>query len=205
MNAPLQKLILLTLFLSLSTNISFSQSNDKSSDPNTPLKYVQIGFINETAVYYYFSLNEKLMLKSGVSVFWNYDDKNNNEGYHINQNSSNSESEEKLKSNSGNNNYEIILSSLAMYSINDYELAKIYLGVGPSILYSLSKSSSNYSQYTDTTYSRGGSESQLSTFGFGPAVSVSIKSKLYGNLFIDRKSTRLNSSHSDRSRMPSSA
>ncbi len=181
----LKMIMLLASFLVVTIELSFSQSDVSVDKENkSASEYLQIGFINETALYYHNSLTERILLKSGVSIFWNYDEKNEGEGYWKNQYNPTPEREEKTKSNGIENKYEIILSSLAMYSINDHQYAKMYFGFGPSLSYSLIKYSGGNSNFTDTTYSRNGDESNYSVFGIGPSVSALIKSHLYANLFL---------------------
>lgn len=182
-----QMIIMVSLFLISLTDISFSQSDDNQVAESK--SSFQIGFINETALYYYVLLSSKLELKSGISVFWNYDEKKDGEGYNqsqygllplIKQNLI----KQKMKANEINNSYEIALSSQLMYSLNDFEYAKVYLGCGLALSYALTKYSNKSNNYTDTSYSKNSNESYSKTLGIGPSFSVLVKSKLYGSVYL---------------------
>jgi hypothetical protein len=167
------------------TDESLSQSDDNQKNESIiSSPSLQIVFINETAMYYHISLSPKLVLKSGISAVWNYDEKMDGEGNYQYQYSSSSITEQKMKANGINSNFEIALSSQLMYSLNDFEYAKVYIGGGASFLYALTKNSNNSSVYTDSTYSKNGYESNRKTIGVGPSVSLLIKSKLYGSVYL---------------------
>jgi hypothetical protein len=171
------------LILLLFPNIAYTQSeNENSNCDKIDLQLLQISFINETALYYHFPLNGNFSLRSGISVFWNYEEKKDGEGYSRDFDGPSYNREQKTTDMGINNNYEIILSSQLLYNLNEYKYAKVYLGVGPSLIYSLMKYASNASYYTDTTFSRYGDELEATTLGIGPSISILIKTHLYSSI-----------------------
>ncbi len=176
-----QLILILTV---VSISISQTDSNQTTEDKKSS-KYLQIGFINETALYYHFTLNKSLRLKSGIDVNWNYDEKKDGDGYNRSQlNYPPYVEEEKRKANSIDNSYEITASSIVFFQLNDYEYASLYLGIGPSLSYSYAKTSSHSSSYADTTFYNSGFSSVYKVFGIGPSVSLMITSHIYGMLFL---------------------
>jgi len=82
-------IMLMCLSISV-TNLILPQSIEgKKEEKKSSFKALQIGYLNEKAFYYHNELTDKLSLISGVSVYLNYDDKNDGEGYR-NQNQSHS-------------------------------------------------------------------------------------------------------------------
>lgn len=176
-------LTLSILILMLFANISYSQSdNENNSGNKLDLQSMQINFINETAFYYHFPINGNFSLRSGLSAFWNYEEKKDDEGYHKEFDGLSNYREQKSTDRGINNTYEVILSSQLLYNLNEYKYAKVYLGVGPSFIYSLMKYTSNTSEYTDTTFTRYGNESNYTTYGIGPSISILIKTHIYSSI-----------------------
>ncbi|MDP3149128.1 MAG: hypothetical protein Q8N83_08360, partial [Ignavibacteria bacterium] len=158
-------------------------TEDKNEEKKSCFKALQVGFLNEKALYYHNAVNEKFSLKSGVSVYWNYDEKKEGDGYNNYQESYGPEERSvKMKVKTFSSSYGIVFSSQLLYRFTDYEYVQIYVAFGPSLSYSFSKNSSGSSENTDSTFSKYNTETKNTVFGIGPSVSFIIKNHLYGNL-----------------------
>ncbi|MHB1048481.1 MAG: hypothetical protein ACYC09_00220 [Bacteroidota bacterium] len=180
-NAYIPKLM---LFIYLMISISFSQDDQTQSSETGFKNYIQIGFVNEAALYYHHPITESFFLKSGANIYWGYEENKDDDGSYRRQESSTGPTELKLKFNRISSSYDINFSSLLMYNINGNEYAKFYLGIGPSVLFTLQKSSSISSEYTDSTFSNHGDESLKTGLGIGPAISIMIVSHVYRSVSI---------------------
>lgn len=94
---PIQIILMSLVFLSNSVAQSVDTTNIESKPGASGL---QIGFINETALYYHFPINSSMSFRIGLDFNWNYDDKKDGEGYYRYLNYNYLPNEEKFKSNS---------------------------------------------------------------------------------------------------------
>ena len=179
------RVFVMFMFLSISvTSLLLPQTTeDKKEEKKSSSKALQIGFLNEKALYYHNELTDKLALKSGVSVYLNYDEKKDGDGYTNHKYSHGSTEQTKFTMvESFSSSRGVVLSSLLLYRFTDYEYAQLYFACGPTFSYTLAKSSSGYSENTDTTISNSSSESKSTTVGIGPSFSFIIKSHIYANI-----------------------
>ena len=179
------RVLIMFMFLSISaTSLVLPQTTeDKKEEKKSCFKALQVGFLNEKALYYHNAVNEKFSLKSGVSVYWNYDEKKEGDGYNNYQESYGPEERSvKMKVKTFSSSYGIVFSSQLLYRFTDYEYVQLYVAFGPSFSYSLLKTTSGSSENTDSTFNKFSSESKNTVLGIGPSVSFIIKSHLYGNL-----------------------
>lgn len=160
-----------------------AQTDEHTPPPTPSVSMLQIGFINETALYYHLPLNEDLSLKSGLSASWILNESDNGTGT-VNYFTNGIPEQRKYTEGSINSSLEFGASSLAMFTMKRFELVQLSLGAGPSVLYSVQRYSSNNRSYTDTTFDRYGSESQYTTVGIGPSVSALFSANVYGSVFI---------------------
>ncbi len=172
-------------FLFIFFQSAFSQSETTDKTKECEGRFLHIGFLNETALYYHHPLGERWSIKTGLSASWNLsEDKDGEAEYKRFSNYNLNLPVEKREENSTTNYQEFTLSSLLFYRINDYKYASIYLGFGPAFSYSYSKSSLYRNQFTDSTYLKYSDENISQSIKVGPSISLMIASNIYKGIFL---------------------
>lgn len=168
----------------ISASISSAQDVDSLKDMEK--KSLQIDFINEGALFYFLPVSNELSLRSGLSINWNYNEKKDGEGSsQFVYNGVPDPNEIKSAPNSLSNKFELTASSVLFYSLDNYEFAKFYIGIGPALKYSFNKlQKDSLSDYNDSSKEFYSFESINKAIGIGAILSIFVQSHLYKNIYL---------------------
>jgi hypothetical protein len=176
-----RSIIILTFF---SFSLLAQQSDSLSACNSTMSDCLQINFINESAIYYHFKINETSSIRLGFSFNWDYDETrpSDDESHNYYTGINPDTIDEKYSSSGIQNSYNFVVSGLYMYSLNNLQKIKFKLGIGPDFTYYHNRWSRTYNIRRDSIRNDGNDMSIKKEIGMGVMLCCQIIIPLYSNL-----------------------